>query len=85
MAKTTKFAKRRAEAAKRAGKRADKRRELAEHAISMFGNLGYARTTLRDIASQSGVSLGILHYYFEDKVDLISYCVKLYKERRIQV
>ena len=80
MAKTTKFAKRRAEAAKLAGKHADKRRELAEHAISALGNLGYARTTLRDIASQSGVSLGILHYYFEDKVDLISYCVKLYKE-----
>ena len=31
-------------------------------------------------SSCSGVSLGILHYYFEDKIDLISYCVRLYKE-----
>lgn len=68
------------EAAKRPGKRADRKRELAEHAIAALGSLGYARTTLRDIASRSGVSLGVLHYYFEDKIDLISYCVRIYKD-----
>ncbi len=80
MGKTIKLAKPRDEATKRSSKRADKKRELAEHAIATLGSLGYARTSLRDIASQSGVSLGILHYYFEDKIDLISYCVRLYKE-----
>jgi len=80
LGKAIKLAKLRDEAAKRSSKRADKKRELAGHAIATLGSLGYARTSLRDIASQSGVSLGILHYYFEDKIDLISYCVRLYKE-----
>ncbi len=80
MGKAIKLAKLRDEAAKRSSKRADKKRELAGHAIATLGSLGYARTSLRDIASQSGVSLGILHYYFEDKIDLIAYCVRLYKE-----
>ncbi|MCW2609381.1 MAG: regulatory protein TetR [Cryptosporangiaceae bacterium] len=40
---------------------------------------GYARTSLREIAQNSGFSHGVLHYYFTDKVDLITYCVRQYK------
>jgi AcrR family transcriptional regulator len=80
LAKTAELVRLPLEAAKRGGKRADRKRELAEHAIAALGSLGYARTSLRDIAAQSGVSLGVLHYYFEDKIDLISYCVKIYKD-----
>ena len=83
MAKASKLAKLHEEAAKRSGKRADKKRELARHTISTLGQLGYARTSLRDIAEQSGVSVGVLHYYFQDKFDLISYCVQVYKEEFI--
>jgi AcrR family transcriptional regulator len=82
-AKTGKLAKLRDEAEKRSGKRADKKRELARNAIRTLGQLGYARTSLRDIAEQSGVSVGIVHYYFEDKIELISYCVQMYKEEFI--
>ncbi|WP_158816502.1 TetR/AcrR family transcriptional regulator [Methylocapsa sp. S129] len=81
----SKLAKSPGKATKRSGKRADKKRELAGHAISTLGVLGYARTSLRDIASQSGVSLGVLHYYFEDKVELITYCVKLYKQNFVEL
>lgn len=42
--------------------------------------MGYANTSLRDIAAKSEVSLGILHYYFEDRRDLIIYCVRVYKQ-----
>jgi len=63
----------------KSNKRARKKDELADHAIAALKQLGYARTGLRDIAEMSGVAVGTLHYYFEDKVDLITYCVRRYK------
>lgn len=58
----------------------ERKRELGQGALSVLSKLGYARTSLRDIAKASGFSLGVLHYYFVDKVELISYCVNLYKQ-----
>ncbi|WP_029137674.1 TetR/AcrR family transcriptional regulator [Nakamurella lactea] len=60
-----------------------RRDELAESAMRTLGELGYARTTLREIAARSGCSHGVLHYYFPDKIDLIAHCVRLYKGRSI--
>ncbi|WP_158227172.1 TetR/AcrR family transcriptional regulator [Mangrovitalea sediminis] len=61
-------------------KYAERKRELAQTALSTLAELGYARTSLRDIAKASGCSLGVIHYYFTDKVELIGYCVGLYKQ-----
>lgn len=65
----------------RARKRDAKRRDIADSAIDALKTYGYARTTLRDIAAQSGMSLGSLHYYFEDRDELLVYCVRQYKLR----
>ncbi len=64
----------------KAAKREAKKREIAQSAISALKTYGYAKTTLRDIADQSDLSLGMLHYYFDDKEQLLIYCVRLYKE-----
>nr|WP_218847171.1 TetR/AcrR family transcriptional regulator [Psychromicrobium silvestre] len=58
---------------------ADRRAELADAALQTLSELGYARTSLREIAQNSQFSHGVLHYYFKDKVELITYCVKRYK------
>lgn len=58
---------------------AGRRAQLAASALQTLSELGYARTSLRDIADNSEFSHGVLHYYFSDKVDLITYCVKQYK------
>ena len=58
-----------------------RRIELAEAALETLGELGYARTSLREIAQKSEFSHGVLHYYFSDKVDLISCSVRHYKTR----
>lgn len=58
---------------------AQRRRELAAAALKTLSELGYARTSLRDIAANSEFSHGVLHYYFRDKVDLITHCVREYK------
>ena len=65
--------------ARKTQKREDKRRQLAESAVSALCKLGYANTSLRDIAELSGNALGTLHYYFEDRIDLISYSVRDHK------
>ena len=57
----------------------ERRRELADAALTTLSELGYARTSLREIAQNSAFSHGVLHYYFRDKVDLITYCVRQYK------
>jgi AcrR family transcriptional regulator len=61
-------------------KSAEKKRELAMHAISSLAELGFARINLRDVAQRSGMSLGVIHYYFESKTELLICCVSLYKE-----
>jgi AcrR family transcriptional regulator len=58
-----------------------RRDELAESALETLGDLGYARTTLRQIASKSAFSHGVVHYYFTDKLELVIYSVRYYKAR----
>lgn len=58
---------------------AERRDQLAAAALATLAELGYANTSLRDIAQHSEFSHGVLHYYFADKFELISYCVRRYK------
>ncbi len=57
----------------------ERRSQLAESALQTLSELGYARTSLREIAQNSEFSHGVLHYYFSDKVDLIIEGVRQYK------
>jgi AcrR family transcriptional regulator len=58
-----------------------RRIELAEATLETLAELGYARTSLREIAQNSEFSHGVLHYYFNDKIDLICCGVRHYKAR----
>jgi AcrR family transcriptional regulator len=58
---------------------AERRDQLAAAALRTLAEQGYARTSLRDIAQNSEFSHGVLHYYFADKFELITYCVRQYK------
>jgi len=58
-----------------------RRDQLAESALKTLGDLGYARTTLREIANNSTFSHGVVHYYFQDKLELVVYSVRYYKAR----
>ena len=64
---------------RQADKFGQRRDALAEAALQTLAELGYARTSLREIAQNTEFSHGVLHYYFADKIDLITHCVKLYK------
>ena len=58
---------------------AARRSELAAATLKTLAELGYARTSLREIAQNSAYSHGVLHYYFRDKSDLLMHCVREYK------
>jgi len=58
----------------------EKKRELALHALSSLAELGFAKTNLRDVAQRSGVSLGVIHYYFANKNELLVCSIGQYKE-----
>ena len=68
-----------ASAAARSSKHDTRRDELAESALTTLGALGYAKTSLREIAQHSPYSHGVVHYYFSSKEELITYCVRYYK------
>ena len=57
-----------------------RRGELADATLQTLGELGFARTSLREIAQKTAFSHGVLHYYFRDKIELITFCVRRYKE-----
>lgn len=53
------------------GKSADTRARVLEVALRSFRERGYAKTTMRLIASEAGVSLGNAYYYFPSKNHLV--------------
>jgi AcrR family transcriptional regulator len=57
----------------------ERRTQLAESALTTLGELGYARTSLREIAQNSEFTHGVVHYYFASKIELITFCVRHYK------
>ncbi len=73
-----------ARAGGRVDKFAERRTALAWDAVETLAELGYARTSLREIAQKSESSHGVLHYYFKDKADLITCCVRLYKAHCVE-
>lgn len=64
---------------RKAGNYDARREQLAASALRTIAEIGYARASLREIAQNSEFSHGVLHYYFRDKVELISYCVRRYR------
>ncbi len=67
-----------------ADKFTQRRAELSQATLQTLAALGYARTSLREIAQNSEYSHGVLHYYFKDKVDLILCSVRQYKAVCVQ-
>ncbi|MCW5871658.1 MAG: TetR/AcrR family transcriptional regulator [Candidatus Eremiobacteraeota bacterium] len=48
------------------------RQQILDTALGLFAEQGYAKTTLRQIASRAGVSLGLTYRYFARKEELVA-------------
>lgn len=44
--------------------------QIIDAAFSVFGDIGYDATLIRDIADRAGISSGTIYTYFKDKKDL---------------
>ena len=49
----------------------DKSTKILNAAIKIFANKGYQYATIAEIAKEAGISKGLIHFYFESKLDLI--------------
>ncbi len=52
-------------------KASGKREKLVDSAGKLFHQVGFNQTSLADIAEDSGVPLGNVHYYFKTKAELV--------------
>ena len=48
-----------------------KKKRILEEAVKVFSKRGYAGTTIKDIAEEAQVSVGIIYRYYEDKHSLL--------------
>lgn len=56
----------------------ERKAQIHQAAMACFGRNGYHRTTMDDIAEESGLSKGALYWYFESKKDLFISLVEAY-------
>lgn len=53
--------------------RSESKAKIAETAMRLFARKGYADTTIKSIATTSGVAKGLVYNYFRNKEDLLLY------------
>ncbi|MGH2769324.1 MAG: TetR/AcrR family transcriptional regulator, partial [Actinomycetota bacterium] len=62
----------------------DRRREILDAAVSVFGAKGLVVATMDDIARQAGVAKGTLYLYFETKEHLLASLRERFHETTIR-
>ncbi|WP_207345820.1 TetR family transcriptional regulator [Arthrobacter sp. E3] len=63
------------------GKSAQTKAKVLDAALGMFRSQGFAKTTMRAIAAEAGVSLGSAYYYYASKDELV---LELYRESVVE-
>jgi AcrR family transcriptional regulator len=58
------------------------RQRIVETALALFEQRGYAETTLRDIADEADISIGLTYRYFRRKEELV---LALYEQLSVEV
>src|SRR5215471_18568915 len=59
---------------------ADRRSQILEAALVCFAKRGFHQTSMHDISSEAGISVGLIYRYFENKEAVISAMADRHKE-----
>ncbi|KMY68639.1 hypothetical protein AAU61_03140 [Desulfocarbo indianensis] len=54
----------------------EKAAHILKAALNVLTRQGYARTTIKEVAAEAGVSRGLLHYYFKNKEEMLFMVVR---------
>lgn len=49
----------------------ERRKQLLSAAIEVFGQFGYHQATMQQVAARTGISVGLIYQYFDDKEALL--------------
>lgn len=52
----------------------ERREQILDAAMRLFGQKGYQGTSIRDIAREVGITEGLIYHYFENKEQLLEAC-----------
>ncbi|MES2935251.1 MAG: helix-turn-helix domain-containing protein [Pseudomonadota bacterium] len=58
----------------------DNRQRIGDAALRLFGDRGYAKTSIGDIAKEAGLLKGNLSYYFKTKAEMLEWVTEARKE-----
>lgn len=63
----------------------DRQRRILEAVLRVLARDGVSGTSMRAVASEAGVALGLVHYYFDDKANLIGAALRRVEEQDIAI
>jgi AcrR family transcriptional regulator len=63
----------------------DRQALILEAVLSLLSRQGIAGVSMRAVAREAGVALGLVHYYFEDKTSLIAASLRRVEEQDIAI
>ena len=67
------------------GERVDRRELILAAALSLLSRHGISGVSIRAVAREANVALGLMHYYFEDKTTLIAAALMRVEEQDIAI
>jgi AcrR family transcriptional regulator len=63
----------------------DRRRRLLDAVLRVLAAEGIAGVSMRAVAREAGVALGLVHYYFDDKTSLIAAALREIEEQDLRI
>lgn len=51
----------------------DKRQQIVDAALRVMSEKGYDKASIKDIATEAGIMPGLVHYYFSNKQEILTY------------
>src|SRR5207245_1461071 len=68
-----------------AGDKVDRRALILEAALSLLSRHGISGVSMRAVAREANVALGLVHYYYEDKTSLIAAALRRVEQQDIAI
>jgi AcrR family transcriptional regulator len=69
----------------KAEERPDRRTQILDGVLTLLSRKGIAGVSMRAVAREAGVALGLVHYYFDDKTSLIAASLRVVEVQDLDI